>query len=83
MGIYRDSVGVLLPDALSLGLALLKRVFVFELGAHVDCRSGMYGRVRIGDDQPIMLQSVKFLIVASFTLFRLMSARRTVQPGLR
>ena len=35
MGTYRDSVGVLLPDAFGFGLALLKRVFVFELGAHV------------------------------------------------
>ena len=28
---YRDAVGVLLPDALGLGLALLKRVLVLEL----------------------------------------------------
>jgi hypothetical protein len=32
---YRDAVGVLLPDALGLGLALLERVLVLELGAHV------------------------------------------------
>jgi hypothetical protein len=31
---YRDAVGVLLPDALGLGLALLERVLVLELGAH-------------------------------------------------
>ena len=34
MGAYGDSVRVFLPDALGLGLAFLKRVFVFELGAH-------------------------------------------------
>lgn len=32
---HRDTVGVLLPDALSLGLALLERVLVLELGTHV------------------------------------------------
>ena len=32
---HRDAVGVLLPDALGLGLALLERVLVLELGAHV------------------------------------------------
>jgi hypothetical protein len=31
---HRDAVGVLLPDALGLGLALLERVLVLELGAH-------------------------------------------------
>lgn len=31
---HRDAVGVLLPDALSLSLALLERVLVLELGAH-------------------------------------------------
>lgn len=36
---YRDAVGVLLPDALGLGLALLKRVLVLELGAH--CGDGV------------------------------------------
>jgi hypothetical protein len=33
---HRDAVGVLLPDALGLGLALLEGVLVLELGAHVD-----------------------------------------------
>ena len=32
---HRNAVGVLLPDALGLGLALLERVLVLELGAHV------------------------------------------------
>lgn len=32
---HRDAVGVLLPDALGLSLALLERVLVLELGAHV------------------------------------------------
>jgi hypothetical protein len=32
---HRDAVGVLLPDALGLGLALLEGVLVLELGAHV------------------------------------------------
>lgn len=31
---HRDAVGVLLPDALGLGLALLERVLVLELRAH-------------------------------------------------
>jgi hypothetical protein len=31
----RDAVGVLLPDALGLSLALLERVLILELGAHV------------------------------------------------
>jgi hypothetical protein len=31
---YRDAVGVLLADALGLGLALLKGVLVLELAAH-------------------------------------------------
>jgi hypothetical protein len=32
---HRDAVGVLLPDALGLGLTLLEGVLVLELGAHV------------------------------------------------
>jgi hypothetical protein len=32
---HRDAVGVLLPDALGLSLALLERVLILELGAHV------------------------------------------------
>lgn len=36
---YWDAVCVLLTDSLSLSLALLERVLVLELGAHVD---GMY-----------------------------------------
>ena len=32
---YRNAISILLPDALGLGLALLKRVLVLELGAHV------------------------------------------------
>ena len=31
---HRNAVGVLLPDALGLSLALLERVLVLELGAH-------------------------------------------------
>jgi hypothetical protein len=31
---YRDAIGVLLPDALCLGLALFKRMFVLKLGFH-------------------------------------------------
>lgn len=41
---YWDTVCVLLTDALSLSLALLERVFVLELGAHVD---GMYEDVDV------------------------------------
>lgn len=33
-GTYRDAVGVLLSNALSLRLTLLERVLVFELGTH-------------------------------------------------
>ena len=33
---YWDTVCVLLTDSLSLSLALLERVLVLELGAHVD-----------------------------------------------
>jgi hypothetical protein len=33
---HRDAVGVLLPDALGLGLALLEWVLILELGAHGD-----------------------------------------------
>jgi hypothetical protein len=36
-GAYRDSVGVFLPNAFGLSLALLERVFVLEFGAHVGC----------------------------------------------
>jgi hypothetical protein len=32
--VYRDPISVFLPDALGLGLAFLKRVFVLELGSH-------------------------------------------------
>ena len=32
---YRNAIRVLLTDALGLGLALLERVLVLELGAHV------------------------------------------------
>lgn len=31
---YRDAVGILLSDALGLGLALLEGVLVLELAAH-------------------------------------------------
>lgn len=33
---YGNAVGVLLPDTLGFGLALLKGVLVLELAAHVD-----------------------------------------------
>ena len=33
---YRNAVGVLLADALGLGLALLEGVLVLKLGSHVD-----------------------------------------------
>ena len=36
MKTYRNAVSVLLTDALSFGLALLKGMLVLELGAHVD-----------------------------------------------
>ena len=39
-GGYRDPVGVLLSDPLSLGLAFLERVFVLEFGAHICVKSG-------------------------------------------
>lgn len=32
---YRNAIGVLVADALGLGLALLKGMLVFELGTHV------------------------------------------------
>lgn len=32
---YRDAVRVLLPNTLGLSLALLKRMLVLELGAHL------------------------------------------------
>lgn len=32
---YRDAVGVLLSDALGLGLALLEGMLVLELGSHL------------------------------------------------
>lgn len=35
---YRNSVGVLLSDALSFGLALLEGVLVLELGTHLGMR---------------------------------------------
>ncbi len=33
---YRNSVGILLSDALRFSLAFLKRVLVLELGTHID-----------------------------------------------
>ena len=33
---YRDAIGVLLPNTLGLGLALLKGVLVLKLGTHID-----------------------------------------------
>ncbi len=35
---YRDAVGILLADALGLGLALLEGMLVLELAAHSDGR---------------------------------------------
>ena len=35
LGLYRDPVRILLPDALSLGLSFLERVFILEFGAHL------------------------------------------------
>jgi len=37
---YGNAVVVLLANALRLGLALLKRVLVLELGTHVDAGRG-------------------------------------------
>lgn len=37
---YRNTVRVLLANALGLGLALLKGVLVLELAAHLDCWEG-------------------------------------------
>jgi hypothetical protein len=40
LGAYGDSVCVFLSKALSLGLAFLERVFVFELGTHAESGVG-------------------------------------------
>ncbi|KAI7092146.1 glycosyltransferase family 39 protein [Hortaea werneckii] len=46
-GTYRDTVGVLLSNALGLRLTLLERVLVFELGTHrVGCRPHVHSVIR-------------------------------------
>lgn len=44
---YRDTIIVLLADALRLGLALLKGVLVLKLGPHRGCRTGRRRRRRV------------------------------------